>query len=53
MTNIALQFILNIMILISSLILMICIILILTFNFIHFELIEEIVENWNKNLVKK
>ena len=53
MTNIALQFILNIMILISSLILMICIMLILTFNFIHFELIEEIVENWNKNLVKK
>jgi len=53
MTNIVFQFILNIMILISSLILMICIMLILTFDFLHFELIEEIIENWNKNLVKK
>ena len=53
MTNITLQFILNIMILITSLILMVYIMLILTYNFLHFELIEEILENWNKNLVKK
>ena len=38
---------------ITSLILMVYIMLILTYNFLHFELIEEILENWNKNLVKK
>ncbi len=52
MTSIILHFTLIIIILISSLILMICIMLVLTYDFFHLDLIGEILENWNKNLVK-